>query len=154
MWTTATDDDLPGATAPARPGSWAGLTVSSFVVVDGEPGAVVGVVDPESELAELAASTGRIAVSLLAWPHRDVADVHGGLAPSPGGPFRTGRWEGTAWGPVLSDAVAWAAGSVVSGSTRDVGWSRLLEVSVEHVQVGADDVVGDPLTYRRGRYER
>lgn len=154
VWTTATDDDEPGASSPVRPGSWAGLTVSSFVVVDGEPGVVLGLVDPESDLADLVASTGRLAVSLLAWSHREVADVHGGLAPSPGGPFRTGRWEGTAWGPVLSDARAWVAGSVVAGSTRDVGWSRLLEVRVEHVHVPDDEVAGESLVHRRGRYER
>jgi flavin reductase (DIM6/NTAB) family NADH-FMN oxidoreductase RutF len=154
VWTTATDEDEPGATSPVRPGSWAGLTVASFVVADGEPGAVLGLVDPESDLADLVATTGRVAVSLLAGSHREVADVHGGLAPSPGGPFRTGRWVGTAWGPVLSDARAWAAGRVVARSTRDVGWSRLLEVSIEHVQLADDDVAGDALVYRRGRYER
>lgn len=156
IWTTAAEPVEAGASLPARPGDWAGLTVSSFVVVAGEPGVLVGTVDPDSDFADLVATTGRVAVSLLTWSHRGVADVHAGLAPSPGGPFRTGRWEATRWGPVLTDAGSWAAGSVVAGSTRDVGWSRLLEVSVEHVHVvDHEDVAGqEPLVHRRGRYER
>lgn len=160
VWATAAEGSEPGAST-ARPGEWAGLTVSSFLVVDGEPGRLLGLVDPDSDFADLVARTGRVAMSLLSWSHRDVADVLAGLAPSPGGAFRTGRWEGTAWGPVLSDAPVWAAGSVVAGSTRDVGWSRLLEVEVEHVHLSADDTAVDaaatdraPLLHRRGRYLR
>lgn len=162
VWTTAAEGSDPGATFPARPQEWAGLTVSSFLVVEGQPGALLGLVDPESDFADLVGETGRVAMSLLTWSHRDVADVHAGLAPSPGGAFRTGRWQGTAWGPVLSDACAWAAGSVVAGSTREVGWSRLLEVAVEHVHLASDDTASTaasptdraPLLHRRGRYLR
>jgi flavin reductase (DIM6/NTAB) family NADH-FMN oxidoreductase RutF len=171
VWTTAVEGGGPGAALPARPGEWAGLTVSSFLVAEGEPGALVGLVDPESDFADLVSQTGRVAVSLLSWSHREVADVHAGLAPSPGGAFRTGRWRATAWGPVLADASAWAAGSLVAGSTRDVGWSRLLQVQVERVHLAADDPAdsaavtdvtsaapasGDrePLVHRRGRYVR
>ena len=155
VWTSAADGAQPGARLPSRPGEWAGLTLSSFLVVEGEPGALLGLVDPESDFAELARSTGRATVSLLSWSHRDVADVHAGLAPSPGGPFRTGTWEGTAWGPVLSDATAWAAGSVVAGSTRDIGWSQLMEVQVERVQLADASSPGpEPLLHRRGRYLR
>lgn len=145
-----------GAPLPMNPGEWAGLTVSSFVVVPGEPGALVAVVDPDSDFADMVAVTGRVAVSLLSWTHRDVADVHAGLAPSPGGPFRTGRWQQTPWGPVLVDAVAWVGGAVVADSTRDVGWSRLLEVTVEHVHVADSDASPrrEPLVHHRGRYER
>jgi flavin reductase (DIM6/NTAB) family NADH-FMN oxidoreductase RutF len=162
VWTTAAEGAEPGTAFPARPGEWAGLTVSSFSVVDGEPGRLLGLVDPESDFADLVEQTGRVAMSLLSWSHRGVADVHAGLAPSPGGAFRTGRWQGTAWGPVLSDAAAWAAGSVVAGSTREVGWSRLLEVAIEHVHLAPDDtaitaaaaVDREPLLHRRGRYLR
>jgi flavin reductase (DIM6/NTAB) family NADH-FMN oxidoreductase RutF len=157
VWTTATESAEPGAVLPARPGEWAGLTVSSFVVVEGEPGALLGLVDPESDFADLMGQTGRVAMSLLSWSHREVADVHAGVAPSPGGPFRTGRWRGTVWGPVLSDATAWAAGSVLTGSTRDVGWSRLVEVQVEHIHLAEaePDTAGrEPLVHQRGGYRR
>ncbi len=162
VWTTAAEGSDSGATSPVRPGEWAGLTVSSFLVVEGEPGALFGLVDPESEFADLVARTGRVAMSLLSWSHREVADVHAGLAPSPGGAFRTGQWQGTAWGPVLSDASAWAAGSVVAGSVREVGWSRLLEVQVQHIHLSGADVPAAPaasvdhapLLHRRGRYLR
>lgn len=146
-----------GEALPATPGEWAGLTVSSFVVVPGQSGALVAMVDPDSDFTDLVSVTGRVAVSVLSWTHREVADVHAGLAPSPGGPFRTGRWRPTPWGPVLVDAVAWASGTVVAESTRDVGWSRLIEVTVEHVHVADDSGAcagREPLVHHRGRYER
>jgi hypothetical protein len=37
------------------------------------------------------------------------------------------------------------------GATRDVGWSRLVEVVVEHIEIGDD---AEPLVHRRGRYQR
>lgn len=92
----------------------AGLTVSSMMIAEGDPGELVGLINSDSDLAELLASTGRVAVSVLGWSHRQVADVFAGLAPSPGGPFRTGRWHQTDWGPVLDGAVAWAAGDLVN----------------------------------------
>ncbi len=172
LWTSSTDSGLPPATgspegrtdpadgqveaASPGPGEWAGLTVSSFVVVDGEPGALIGMVDPDSDLAALAVETGRVAVSLLTWSHRDVADVHAGLAPSPGGAFRTGRWQPSPWGPVVADASAWLGGAVVTSAAREVGWSLLLEARIEHIHLTEpdDSAGGGTLVHRRGRYER
>jgi hypothetical protein len=79
-----------------------------------------------------------------------VADVFAGVAPSPGGVFRTGSWEDTAWGPVVADCPAWA-GCRADGDPRQVGWSLLLELTVEHVEIGGDS---EGLAHRRGRYLR
>lgn len=127
----------------------AGLTVSSRMVAHGEPAHALALVDPDSDFADRLGATGRCVISLLEWPHRQLADAFAGVAPAPGGVFTLGSWEQTPWGPRLRDAPAWAAGSVVD--TREVGWSLLVDVVLEHVEVGVES---RPLEHRRGRYVR
>jgi flavin reductase (DIM6/NTAB) family NADH-FMN oxidoreductase RutF len=127
----------------------AGLTVSSLMVANGEPARLLALLDPDADLTEVLASTGRASVSLLAWPHRDLADAFAGVAPAPGGAFRLAEWEETAWGPRLAGAPAWAG--VALESTAEVGWSALVTCRVEEVVVGDDT---PPLVHRRGRYQR
>ena len=119
------------------------------MVANGEPARVLALVDPDSDLAEEAARTGRVVVQLLSWSHRDLADAFAGTAPAPGGPCRTGSFEDTAWGPRLTDATTWAGTSVESATP--VGWSTLLTLVVEAVTAGDDE---EPLVHRRGRYVR
>lgn len=126
----------------------AGLTVTSYAVANGDPAQVIGLVDPESELADAVADSRAVVVQLLEWRHRDLAETFAGLLPSPGGPFRAGEWTPTAWGPALTDATAWA-GVRLLGEPRTVGWSLLLEGAVEHVEVREST---RPLLHRRGRY--
>lgn len=127
--------------------SRAGLTVSSIMVALGEPARVLALVDPDSDLADEVARTGRAVVSLLAWSHRQLAEAFAFTAPSPGGPFRAGDFAESPWGPRLSSAETWAGVRLESQS--DVGWSSLLTCVVEEVAVGSDD---QPLLHRRGRY--
>jgi flavin reductase (DIM6/NTAB) family NADH-FMN oxidoreductase RutF len=127
----------------------AGLTVTSLMVANGEPARVLALLDPDSDLADVLARTGRAVVQLLGWAHRDLADAFAGTAPAPGGPFRTGEFEATGWGPRLVSAPTWAG--VALETTAEVGWSSLVTCRVEHVEVGDDDV---PLVHRRGRYSR
>ena len=127
----------------------AGLTVSSYVVAHGEPGHVLALVDPDSDFADVARSTGRCTVQLLEWRHRGLADAFAGTSPAPGGPFRLSDWQDTAWGPVLPDASAWAGLRV--GAGQEIGWSLLLDGVVEQVEL-ADQAA--PLVHRRGRYLR
>ena len=134
---------------PAVTENRAGLTVSSFMVAQGDPGHVLALVDPDSLLAETVQETGRCVVQLLEWRHRALADAFAGTSPAPGGPFRLGSWQGHRWGPVLEDASAWA-GLRLAG-THEVGWSLLLDGVVERVEL-AEQVA--PLVHRRGRYLR
>jgi flavin reductase (DIM6/NTAB) family NADH-FMN oxidoreductase RutF len=136
-------------TAGAADGARAGLTVSSLMVANGEPARVLALVDPDSDLADVVEQTGRAVVQLLSWPHRDLAEAFAGTAPAPGGPFRMAAFEDTDWGPRLVEATTWAGTRLEA--TAEVGWSRLLTLSVERVSVGDDDA---PLVHRRGRYER
>lgn len=128
----------------------AGLTVSSAMVAHGDPAHVLLLLDPDSDLADGLAETGRGVLHLLSWPHRDLADAFAGVAPAPGGVFRLGSWTDTAWGPRLDDATAWAGFTVED--IREVGWSLLVDGVLEEIHLGDDE--GDPLVHRRGRYVR
>ena len=127
----------------------AGLTVSSFMVAHGDPAHVLALLDPDSDLARTALTTGTAVVQLLEWRHRDLAEAFAGLLPSPGGPFRTGDWRQTGWGPVLTSASAWA-GVRLQPEPREIGWSVLVDGVVEHVEVGESTT---PLVHYRGRYQ-
>lgn len=125
----------------------AGLTVTSLMVAGGEPARVLALVDPDSDLADVVARTGRAVVHLLSWRHRDLAEAFAGTSPAPGGPFRQAAFEPTPWGPRLADASTYAGVSVES--TAEVGWSTLLTCVVDEVTIGDDT---SPLLHRRGRY--
>lgn len=126
----------------------AGLTVSSMLVAGGQPWRVLGLLDPDADVVAVIERSGRLAISVLRWPHRALADAFAGTGPAPGGPFRLGGWQPSQWGPVLDDALA-TVGCRLTGDLRQLGWSLLVEADVEHVELGED---AEPLLYRRGRY--
>jgi flavin reductase (DIM6/NTAB) family NADH-FMN oxidoreductase RutF len=125
----------------------AGLTVASTLVVDGAPACVVGMVDPDSDLADAIEQTGTFAVQLLGDRHRVLADRFGGLAPAPGGLFAQQDWTDTEWGPVLAAGTSWL-GCRYEGAA-EVGWSRRIDATVQQVTLADDEPI---LVYRRGRY--
>jgi flavin reductase (DIM6/NTAB) family NADH-FMN oxidoreductase RutF len=127
----------------------AGLTLSSVLVVMGEPARVLGLADPDSDLVDAVAESGRAVVQLLSWTDRDLAEAFAGTAPAPGGMFRSAPFVDTAWGPRLERAATWAGVRLEEESA--VGWSRMLMCVVEHIELGED---ADPLLHRRGRYVR
>ena len=141
LWTTGTDGS-------AR----TGLTISSVIVAHGDPPHVLGLVDPDSDLAVEVADGGTAVVQLLQWQHRDLADAFAGVSPAPGGAFRMASWDDSRWGPVLRGVSAWAGVRFGGpGSARQVGWSLLLDGVVEHVELAEETA---PLVHRRGRYVR
>jgi flavin reductase (DIM6/NTAB) family NADH-FMN oxidoreductase RutF len=129
----------------------AGLTVSSVQVVAGDPGHVIGLLDPDSTVAERLLETRTGVVQLLEWRHRGLADAFAGVAPAPGGLFTLGEWVDTDWGPRLADASSWAGVRLVDGDPTAVGWSVLVDAVIEHLEVGEEH---QPLVHRRGRYVR
>ena len=126
----------------------AGLTVSSMLVADGEPGFVLGVLDPESDLWDAVRGSGRAVVTILEDRHRGLADVFGYVAPAPGGPFRLGAWDETEWGPALSDTT-WAGCTLADTDPPSLGWGLLVRLQIAQVSLGPDS---SALVHRRGRY--
>ena len=133
-----------------RDGRRAGWTLSSFLVAQGEPGEVVGIVDEDSDLADLLEPGTPVTVNLLGWSHRALADAFAGVAPAPGGAFRLAEWRDTAWGPVLADASAWL-GARLTTTPDHAGWGLLVRAVVEHVEI-PDEPVPPMLMVARGRY--
>jgi flavin reductase (DIM6/NTAB) family NADH-FMN oxidoreductase RutF len=125
----------------------AGLTVSSILVADGEPGRVLGLIDEEADLWAAAEESDRFAVTPLTPADRQLADRFAGLTPAPGGLFATGDWTPTAYGPVPAGRTTWAGCRVES--RRRCGWALLVEAVIETVEAGPDPI---PLVHYRGRY--
>jgi flavin reductase (DIM6/NTAB) family NADH-FMN oxidoreductase RutF len=126
-----------------------GLTVSSVLVVDGEPGAIIAVIDPLSDLWDVLSASNMAVCNVLNWNQRQLADAFGYVAPAPGGPFRLAEWTDTEWGPSLVGASAWAGCRLSERPVAEVGWGIQLQLTIEYVEIGPD---GDGLSHHRGRY--
>lgn len=128
-----------------------GLTVSSLLVSPSAPPYVIGLLDPDSALAEhLGATPGaRCVVHLLDWRHRDLSEQFAGQMPAPGGPFAAAAWEQTPAGPRLAGATTWAECTVTDH--RELGWYAEVVCRIDAAVLGPDD---EPLLHRRGRYVR
>jgi 3-hydroxy-9,10-secoandrosta-1,3,5(10)-triene-9,17-dione monooxygenase reductase component len=125
----------------------AGLTVSSVLIADGDPGRVLGLIDDESDLWPALQASGRFVVMQLEADERQLADRFAGLLPAPGGLFRTDDWDYTDYGPVLPGHT-WA-GCVLDHS-RAYGWGLLVEGTIDSIHLDADGSTA--LAHRRGRY--
>lgn len=126
-----------------------GLTVSSMVVADGEPGLVFGLVKPETDFMDALLETETFTVSVLRQHHQHLADMFAGLAPAPGGMFRFGDWEQTPAGPGLADALAVIA-CRLDGLPGHAGYGMLVRGEIGRVEV--DEQHDDPLVFHHGRY--
>lgn len=124
----------------------AGLTISSLLVADGEPGRVLGLVDGDSDFWD--ADPSAWVVNVLGAEHRFLADAFAGTAPAPGGPFTLGSWTDSEWGPVLAATAGWVGVRRADVEPREVGWGLLVEGVVEHVEIGD----ADAMVHVRGRY--
>lgn len=123
-----------------------GLTVSSMLIADGEPGMIAGLIDEDSDLADVLDSV--LTVNLLALADAHLADAFGGVAPAPGGPFTLGSWQQTEWGPVLDSAAGWVGARIVPGEPRHLGWGLLVEAVIEHIELADSQA----MAHIRGRY--
>jgi 3-hydroxy-9,10-secoandrosta-1,3,5(10)-triene-9,17-dione monooxygenase reductase component len=125
----------------------AGLTVSSVLVADGDPGRIVGLVDDESDFWDAVSQTRRFAVIPLTPADQQLADRFAGLLPAPGGLFAAGDWTGTDYGPIPAHAATWAGCRLQSD--RPCGWALLVEAVIETIQAGPS---ASPLIHHRARY--
>jgi len=127
----------------------AGLTVSSLVVIEGEPGLVQLVVGPTADLWDVVASTGRFVVHVCRSEHRAMADVFAGLRPNPGGVFAGAEVSQSDWGPIL-DALGDRAYCALRDQTI-VGYSGLVTGAIDMVETTD---LNDPMLHFRGGYRR
>jgi len=125
-----------------------GLTVSSLLVVDGERGVAVMMLDPLSDLAESLTPGVRCVVNVLGRGQDELAEVFAGRAPAPGGPFTAGTWTAGTHGPELAGAVAVARGTVSAVAEHETGWSLRHEVTID----GVDLIDAAALRHERGGY--
>ncbi len=137
LWTAYGREDRP-----------AGLTVSSTVVADGDPGVVLGLIDDEADLYAALMASERFVVTVLGAGDAQLADRFAGLMPAPGGLFADGGWERTDFGPVRAGSHTWAGCNLAS--TSQVGYGVLVQASVDRVMLG--DPPAHPLLRHRGRY--
>ena len=126
----------------------AGLTVSSCLVVDGDPVRLVGVIDDESELWEAVSGSGSFVVSQLGAADQALSERFAGRLPTPGGHFGLGEWVDLPAGPVPAHLTTWAACRL--DEARQFGWGLLVEATVVESHLG--EPAPDPLVYHRGRY--
>jgi flavin reductase (DIM6/NTAB) family NADH-FMN oxidoreductase RutF len=136
--------------AAAADGRRAGWTLSSFLVANGDPGEVIGLMDEESALADILDQTTTVTVNLLGWDQRTLADAFAGVTPAPGGAFSLAAWDHTEWGPVLTNSLGWI-GARLRPDPDHAGWGLLLRAVVEHVEIQPNPA-DELLCYVRGRY--
>lgn len=126
----------------------AGLTVSSVLVADGDPGRVLGLIDDESDLWAAIEESALFTVCPLGVGERRLADRFAGLEPAPGGLFAQGeQWRETRYGPVPAGERTWA-GCLIATS-QPLGWGRLVEGTIQELTLGTEDA---PLIRHRGHY--
>lgn len=126
---------------------WAGLTVASLMIIEGEPGHVEMVVGPTSDLWDVIAETSRFVIHVCDASRRSLSEVFAGLRPSPGGVFAGLETAVSEWGPVIVDLPDRAYCTFLE--KREVGHSGLISGQVDRVELSG---LSDPLVYFRGSY--
>lgn len=125
-----------------------GLTVSSVLVVEGEPPQLLGAVDPLSELRDALEEQGRFVVHVLDDGDRKLAAAFAGTYPLR--PFEGADVEDTEHGPRIAGDRTIARCRLET--TERVGHLDLVRGSVEHVELASDP--SRPSAFYRGRFRR
>jgi 3-hydroxy-9,10-secoandrosta-1,3,5(10)-triene-9,17-dione monooxygenase reductase component len=112
---------------------WAGLTVSSLVLAQGQPGRLLGLIGPESDLADAIERTGRFVVHLLAdrREHRRLAQHFAGSLHAEAELLQI---ETSPHGPRLLTVPDQLACRV--RDHRPCGWSELFEAEIDEARLG------------------
>lgn len=127
----------------------AGLTVSSFFVVEGDTPRAAALVGAGSDLLDAARGSGAFVAHVLGSASGNMADVFAGLRPAPGGMFAAYETRATPWGPRLVEIPDWAGCRLEE--VRELGDQLLVVGVIEELEVSE---LTDPLVYFRGRYGR
>jgi flavin reductase (DIM6/NTAB) family NADH-FMN oxidoreductase RutF len=124
----------------------AGLTVSSLVVAEGEPAAVLGLVGALTDFWDALQQSQRFVVHVLASDQRQIAERFAGRFPGP--PFEGLPVTDTPWGPALDAAPTRA--SCRLHSTSEAGYFLLVRGEIEDLTFEAPPSA--PLVHYRGQY--
>ena len=123
----------------------AGLTVSSLLLAQGDPPMLAGLISPGSDLADaLSPPSAQFVVHLVGAGHRRLAQHFAGELPAPTELLATRLLPHGPVLEVLGDRIFCRA-----TSTKDFGWSLLVEAQVEGVEVAG---AGRPLAWYHGAY--
>ena len=136
--TVVTSGSGPGAT---------GLTVSSLMVADGDPGTVEFLCGRNADLGDAIVATGGFVVHVLRRGDEALSDRFAGIRPSPGGLFAGLDVTPGRWGLVIVSLQTRAECRLLE--SRDAGWYLAITGSVEDLVLGDDR---DPLLRYRGHY--
>jgi flavin reductase (DIM6/NTAB) family NADH-FMN oxidoreductase RutF len=125
-----------------------GLTVSSLLLAQGAPGRLLGLIGPDTDLAETIEATGVFVVHLLGDlpDHRRLAQHFAGALPADPALLES---ESSPYGPRLRAALDQLACRV--STLRPCGWSLLVEAEVDDARLGPPTV---PLLWYRGEFGR
>jgi flavin reductase (DIM6/NTAB) family NADH-FMN oxidoreductase RutF len=135
LWTSA------GSDGPA------GLTVSSVLVAEGRPSAVIGLINDTTDLWDAIVHSERFVVHVLGEDHRELAERFAGQRPSPGGLFQGLDVTEGEFGPVLTDLEDRARCRLFD--SIDSGYQRIVRGLIQEVEVGELDA---PLVHFRGGF--
>ena len=128
-------------------GGPAGLTVSSLVIAEGDPGVVYLLVGPTTELYDALIDSSCFVVHICEAAHREIADVFAGTRPSPGGVFSGRDLQYEDHGPVLAEIKDRIYCTVIA--RREESYSVLVTGIIDRVEMGN---LLKPLSFFRGRY--
>lgn len=123
----------------------AGLTVSSVLLAQGEPPLLMGLVGPDTDLADAVAETGTFVVHVLRAEHRRLAQHFAGMLPAPDDQLVV---QPSPHGPVLVAVKDRLACRVID--QRPAGWSLAVDAVIEAVELGPG---GDGLAWYRGAFD-
>lgn len=125
-----------------------GWTISSMLVADGDPGELIALVNEDADWWDLFRETGSATVNVLGAGQSYLSEVFARVAPSPGGPFRTGEWADAEHGPRVAGASAWVGVRLVDADPEHAGWGLLVRARIESIDLA--DVA--PLRHQGGQY--
>jgi 3-hydroxy-9,10-secoandrosta-1,3,5(10)-triene-9,17-dione monooxygenase reductase component len=128
--------------------AWAGLTVSSVLLAQGQPGRLIGLIGPDSDLAEAIGDDGCFVVHLLVDrpDHRRLAQHFAGTLPADPTLLAV---EPSGHGPRLIAAADQLDCRAVA--CRAAGWTQLVEAEVDDARLGPP---ARPLVWYRGEFGR
>lgn len=133
-------------TAYGPDGSPTGITVSSILVVEGDPPSVVGLIAPLSDFWESATATKRFVVHVL--ESDQVLAAERFALRYPGDPFDGVSVSVSEYGPVLDDVAT--RGLATLAAYSEAGYGLIVRASLDAVE--SPPAGGPPLVHYRGSY--